>query len=343
MLSIKTFDRLWATVEGRILLANLATQLEAHIVPEDYVVKLFIALENSTGSDLKDIWNQIITSSKSDSTLKTLYFASNQKQVHDELPLLLRIAPFRAILANLVSSSVEEYDLIRDEFEGQQDRLRKEDLDRFERRIFSLMNGAAERRRSDFSHGGIPWLEARLASNIKFNRSTADDPAFCTSSSTADREFEIFRDREGIADRARDILGLVHYDNNPNYGITALGAIAFAPADLEGASRATFARPTIADMVSTTRFKGVFGSPGKKADRWGRAFDLSLIDAQRPYRGGREIVVPARVPHKVHFAFLGYLRIPRGDMSNDPRRHKKFEEICMRGRSREHFVSILVK
>lgn len=345
MISAKAFNHLWSQYEGRVLICNLVSQMEAAVLSKVVVQEI---LQHFDRDDMSadEIWGVI--QGHHDAGTMNIRFASSLAPTKDNMKGLIRVAPMGAILDNVDKVTSSEVRLIESRMSRFASRINSKPkdtkfLDDCEEELHQLFEEAAvDQHRSGiptFTHGDLSWINVALKSNIKLSSLKAGNPAFCTTSSLKCREGEIFKNRGGSADRARDILGLAPFDNTYRRSVVAFGAMAFDIEDLEGAPR--FARPSVADMVDSKRFKGVFGELSGKTDVWGRAVDLAKIGQARPHRGGREVVVEASRPRSLHVAFLGYVRLPRGDVYSDAKFDQGFEILCMRGRKKDDFMKIL--
>ena len=260
------------------------------------------------------------------------------------------MAPLGAVLSGVDKSLSGEVRLIEAELNRFKPRVdaapnNQDLLDEYEQELHELFDTAADEQRragiAIYSHGEMSWLNVNFSTNVKLSSTATGNPTFCTTSSARHREAEIFTNRAGAADRARDILGLASFDNTHDSSVVAFGAMAFAWEDLQGTP--VLARPSVADLIDRKRFKGVFGDLTEATDYWGRALDLATMENGRPHRGGQEIVVAASRPTTLHIAFLGYLRLPRCDVYNNHVCDAHFEELCLRGRTKSDFMSCVCK
>ena len=338
MISSSAFHYLWSQYEGRILICNTVCQIESGVLSEE-----------TSGNILREF-------DRCDKTVPQicglipdkLWFASELTPHVDHATRLIRVAPLGAILAGVDKSLSGEVRLIEAELNRFKPRVdaapnNLDLLDEYEQELHELFDTAADEQRragiAVFSHGEMSWLNVNFSTNVKLSSTAAGNPTFCTTSSARHREAEIFTNRAGAADRARNILGLASFDNTRNNSVVTFGAMAFSWEDLEGMP--VLARPSVADLIDQKRFKGVFGDLAGATDYWGRALDLATMENGRPHRGGREVVVAASRPTTLHIAFLGYLRLPRGDVYNNPECDIRFEELCLRGRTKDDFMSIV--
>ena len=146
------------------------------------------------------------------------------------------------------------------------------------------------------------------------------------------------------ADIARDNLGLVHYGlcrgkpDHPLLVALRFDSRAVAPST---AKEATW-RPTAIDAESHSRFRGAYGDLRRRAGEWGRAIQLEGLSDRTGNLGAVEAVSPNFRPASAEMTFLGYPRVPRGDVIG--KRDSEFECAIRRGRSlswvQKEFVGI---
>ncbi len=139
------------------------------------------------------------------------------------------------------------------------------------------------------------------------------DPKFVsfaeTQNKTNDCILQSIARSESSADESRDQLGLDHLGSVYKGTRVALGFLVFPYGSLL-AKRSS--RPTPLDNAINFRFKGVHGTEAGVTTRFGRAVNLTEIDADsRNIDGLRELVVgDARIDKASLPAFVGYLGLP---------------------------------
>lgn len=148
----------------------------------------------------------------------------------------------------------------------------------------------------------------------------------------------------GQADIARDNLGLVHYGlwrGRPDYPL--LVALRFDSSEVSAAAaRYDPWRPTAIDAESNSRFRGAYGDLRRRAAKWGRAVHLESLSDRAGNLGAVEAVSPNFRPTRAAMRFLGYPKVPRGDVIG--KRDANFVDAIGRRRSlswvQEEFVAI---
>lgn len=345
-LSQDVHANLWDSYSGKVFLSNLTCQIEAGVVDEKLAQQIIDELNHSNIATIHDFWNLVgVVASPPSIPLQ----ASDYCPDSVDYQTLIRISPMKNIFDAVNLESCPSLDYIKEIFNGHRSFLegefyslnraeQDEKLKEYEDDLFSDFDAAVDLEESHgkptWKHGAHPWIGCTLNTNIKLNDEHLHYPTFCTSTSKDHTEYEMFKNRTLSADMARDLLGLAFFDNTRLGSLVALGAISFDYKDFNSLPQPKVTRPTVVDMVDEKRFKGAFGTMRSKSDGWGRAVDLSKIGAERPHRGGRELVLQAQKISNVRVTFLGYLRLPRNDTyhGNDDL-DMQFLNDCLRGRT----------
>ena len=328
MISEDIFDEIWKSSEGQLFLVNLANQFHAKLVDHAFLTKLNKIITTSK----KDIWSCL----SDDCTDLEYQLVGHSKNISENQ--FLRIAPWHSILDNVIefdTLSDDDIQRLKNDVVISDDGINAKNIDKREQELLQNFYDIAE--------DGIlntKWLRSKPTKPISF-KPLGDRPVFSTSCSSAHFEFQCFdlnsscgRNR---ADIARDVLGLIHYDNTwRGIPFIPLGAYYFT-CDTD---KQTVARPTIVEAGSHSRFKSTYGDFGGSVGSWGRAIDLSKL-SEHPNHGGREVIIKDFIPDEIHFTFLGYLRIPRGDVNGVSANDNDFLKITMNGQSSNVIRTIL--
>ncbi len=141
------------------------------------------------------------------------------------------------------------------------------------------------------------------------------------------------------ADITRDNLGLIHigFDFvNKEQDFPLLVALKIDTSELFSSTGPIHSkpwRPTAIDAGDHSRFRGAYGDLRKCAKEWGRAIHLEALTDQSGSLGATEAVVMNFRPKKAKMTFLGFPRIPRGDLPG--RNDTAFVKNLLRQRSQK--------
>ncbi len=303
MLNSAQCGHLWADFAGQLFLTNLANQLQAEVVDEVFVRQL--GQELAQFDNLNDYFIAL-ESGKTNS-----HFQAKKIPDEHEITLLCRIARWDIILDSIKPDGTNGTLIpsLRTDFTSVKGTLSQSNIDVEEERLLRNFDGICQ----VIDDQNLHWLACELDINKFIDLNDKPKPVFCTSLNKQYPEGHIFVENARRADCARDVLGLVHFDNSHrDWPFVPLGAIEF---DFDGSHE--YCRPTVADAASHSRFKGVYGKMENKTGNWGRAFDLSTLGEAAGKKGAREIVVENHRPEKISIRFLGFVRVPRKDRHCD--------------------------
>lgn len=347
--------RYWASIDIKILLANLANQKELGLVSDADIEKFtdHLASPLTPSGSAIDILNS--GSIAPDTyTLEDFFFRASIHPLAIDGQLLVRVAPLAAILASIdlggrEASLQKQLQAFSDTTADPSDNARAEHRLRtvFKNASFADFTGNWK----DFLEEYCEYmLEAEFASDkgIGLSSSKVGTPKFVTyltdQSGKEHQNLEAIKaggtgpSGSGIADKLRDVLGLDHLTKTYKSHRTVLGFLVFRADDLTAHK---IKRPTVFDETSTLRFRGACSLDAAALQEWGRTADLSkLHDAFEKGTtpsivGCPEVVMdnPSLVRGtKVLVGYLGALELPRRDTNDldpasEPDAYQKVQEI----------------
>ncbi len=317
------------TLEGRVLITNLANQVHAGILGRDKV-KSFLEWAQHAKSDFSSREGALAVKSANAGPNRfdpaRLYFLGNAPPFRRENLYLMRIVPLITILekVSLVAGDDKKLQEIiaglttctmptpwadRDD-EDLRQALAENSIsaDDFER--VNLPDGFRE----------LPLLRCRTAEeNCGLSESYPGAPKFFTfwhqDESHLNRPLAFDPNALNLADHFRDILGLDHLGRFYGKNRVALGFIIIPASQCPLKEQV---RPTAFDETSWARFRACYGQHDGRPGSTGWTADLAKVSkAETNVEGAPEIIVP-NDPFAVDapeflVGYLGILEAPRDD------------------------------
>ncbi|MGH1455120.1 MAG: hypothetical protein ACRBBV_18350 [Paracoccaceae bacterium] len=321
--------KLWANGEGRLLLTNIANQLDNGVIGHDEIAPFLRRARHreadfsTRGSALAYTQEDLDQPDNPSGVLKGRLCT----QIADDT-FFLRVAPFQNIIDNIVFYNKD--DVRTTGIKPNLSRLLEVDISNDEaHQTDSAIKGYLSKYAKE---GGEPsrWkLPPEVAAlspvacrfgmrSIRLIDKAKGEPVFVAPVVGGGRTLvPLFQslDADGIADAFRDRLGLDDYDWSYKKKMrTVIGGILFRKNQIV---ETTFHRPTPFDYTSKARFRGAYGAYDAGRGAMGRAADLALAGGGAASPGCAELVAKdghfASNDSEVLIFYFGPVKNPRND------------------------------
>lgn len=363
----KNLEILWKEWEGRLLLINIANQLQAGVIaPDDLDSFLKKAAKedvdfSTRARALGDESNQRDAFSQSN-----LHFVAKVSPEKEGEQLFLRIAPMHSILemvelvgedpisqAERRSNALSQLTILRKipnlNEDGGGMEIAEELLHKY---LFSKDQTSQVVESWKLPDNFAEWdlTLGRLNTSGVALRDANSEPVFFAPIANASAACGVFEEASNIespADHFRDMLGLDHFGREYNNERTILG---FYLIRLKQIKKGKSFRPTPFDNTSPGRFRSCYGIFGGKRGNMGRTANLANLSSKSPVEGVAEVVCPNnslyQAKKEILIGYLGPLEVPRGDAyvsgSNAKKQDKAFLKACMGGWHKADLIDEIV-
>ena len=318
--------------ETKLLLVNIANQVNAEIVPRS-VIETVLKRIDARDTPFEDRAALLAdTPDSTDFSARKLRWQGRQRPAAACGDYFLRVAPMQDIMAGVTldpwpdrtprERQREQRNAMIAEAGLRADAADRDAENRLKSLLFTPPTGTPPVPRL---FGLPPLARARFRSATVGLRGSGrlGDPLFLAPLRDGCPTEVAIRRRDGavpVADFMRDLLGLDFFapDFRAAVGVerTVLG---FCLIPAESLGDAIAYRPTPFDEASALRFRGCFGKPAPAGTvtPTGRTADLSRIGTDKPLRGTREIVIADRAPDPdrsgLLVGYLGHVLTPHPD------------------------------
>lgn len=342
---------------GRVLLANLANQIEGGIINARVLERIRRAsLKRPETFDSRERLLGDMFPGRGDEPGSKLYFETEILPKHSKTKLYARVVALTPLFGALENGGTAERVLkaaIKDgpEDDANKRRQRYKPLETLLKKRFPCDDHILKQ--VGMPPGASAWTWHQAEFTRKIGLRDDDAPVFLTEL-TAGGSFDNTFDRAlklaDPADLFRDVLGLDMldraYPSNPSGGANPIGVFVFT-AEQIGSLKLT--RPSPFDATSRARFRAAYGFHNGSTGLRGRTANLAKIGTTE-IEGVPEIVVQneeLQGSRTVFFALIGEPVIPRNDVYDETSEAAEIDDIflahCLGTRDKKAVIDLLVE
>jgi hypothetical protein len=330
----RNLELLWEEWEGRLLLINIANQLEARIIRR-VDIDPFLKKAKKPGVDFSTRIRALMDEAPGSGDFResSLYSTARVGPDCRKGHVLLRIAPMQKILDSIELTGTDPA-FLRERLARASEQLAvarqiaasiaEKNLVRNSELLFRRHLFADNLVGSNFSDWNLsdcltnwPLVQGRLIRSGVALRTPSRDPVFFTplgKNSAISQKFVDASLSAAPSDLLRDTLGLDHYGSSYRNERVILGFYLVRRRQIKEGKAL---RPTPFDATSPGRFRACYGSFGGRIGKMGQTADLSRVGTLQSVGGAREVVCPNNElktgNEDVLIGYLGPIKDPRND------------------------------